>query len=174
VSFDAFATSTSPKEIPMPRIRALVLAGAALLLPACLAAQNTPATPVAPSHLAAARELIEAVRLSEVAAAGVNISIDEQIRADPALEPFRTTMKQWGAEIFASEEAKNAYAQLYASTFSEAELRQLVAFYRTPLGRKLATSQATLSMRGAEIGRTLAEARQADLTARLQSQMPKP
>lgn len=156
----------------MPRIRALALAGASLLLPACLAAQ--PATPIAPSHLAAARELIVAVRLGDVAAASVNATIDEQIRANPELEPFRTTMKEWAIGLFTTEEAKRAFAEVYASTFTESELRQLVAFYQTPLGQKVASSQATLSMRGAEIGRNLAEAHQADLMARIQSQMARP
>ena len=154
----------------MPRIRALALAGAALLLPVCLAAQSSPTA----SHLAAARELIETVRLVEVAAAGVNVTIDEQIRNNPELEPFRTTMKQWAIELFTTEEAKNAFAQVYASTFTESELRQLVAFYRTPLGQKVAASQTTLTVRGAEIGRNLAERHQADLMTRLQNQMTKP
>jgi hypothetical protein len=161
----------------MFRFRALVLGGA-LLLPVHAAAQDStavrPAAPVSASHLAAARELLEVVRLVEVAAAAVNISIDEQIRANPAMEPYRTTMKEWGSQIFATEEAKNAFAALYASTFSEAELRQLVAFYHSPLGQKLAASQTTLTVRGAEIGRGLAESHQADLMARIQAIQPKP
>lgn len=158
----------------MPRLRALALACGALLLPACLAAQSATTTPIAPSHMAAARAFIAVIRLPEVAAAGVNVSIDEQVRANPALEPFRTTMKQWGIELFNTDEAKNAFAEVYAATFTESELRQLIAFYQTPLGEKVAASQATLAVRGAEIGRNLAQAHQADLMARLQSQMPKP
>lgn len=154
----------------MSRLRALALAGAALLLPACLAAQPA----IAPSHMAAARDFVEALRLPEVAAAGVSVSIDEQIRANPALEPFRTTMKEWGAQLFATDEAKNAFAEVYATTFTEPELRQLVAFYQTPLGRKVAASQATLTARGAEIGRNLAQAHQADLMARIQGQVARP
>ena len=155
----------------MSRIRALALACGALLLPACLAAQSAP---IAPSHMAAARAFVDALRLPEVAAAGVNVSIDEQVRANPALEPFRTTMKEWGVQLFTTDEAKNAFAEVYASTFTESELRQLVAFYQTPLGQKVSASQATLTARGAEIGRNLAQAHQADLMARIQSQMDKP
>lgn len=157
----------------MPRLRALALACGALLLPVCLTAQPA-TTPIAPSHMAAARAFVDALRLSEVAAAGVNVSIDEQVRANPALEPFRTTMKEWGIALFTTDEAKNAFAEVYASTFTESELRQLVAFYQTPLGQKVAASQATLTARGAEIGRNLAQAHQADLMARVQSQMAKP
>lgn len=158
----------------MPRFRALAVA-CALLLPAGVAAQGAPPpVRIAPSHLAAARELVDAVRLVEVAATGVQVSIDEQIRGTPSLEPYRTLMKDWATSLFATDEAKNAFAGLYASTFTEAELRQLVAFYHTPLGMKLAGSQATLTVRGAEIGRNLAQAHQAELMARLQAAMAKP
>jgi hypothetical protein len=160
----------------MHRLRALVV-GCALLLPVGLAAQDSTAARAAPasaSHMAAARELLEAVRLQEVAAAGVRVSIDEQIRTNPGLEPYRTTMKEWATQIFAGDEAKNAFAALYAGYFSEAELRQLIAFYRTPLGQKLAGSQAVLTVRGAELGRSLAEAHQAELVARLEALTPKP
>jgi hypothetical protein len=159
----------------MLRFRTLVL-GCALLFPVRAAAQVQTLVPPSPSpsHLAAARELVDVVRLVEVAAVGVNVSIDEQIRGNPAMEPYRTTMKEWGSALFATDEAKNAFAGLYASTFTEAELRQLVAFYRTPLGQKLAGSQTTLTVRGAEIGRSLAQAHQADLVARIQALTPKP
>src|SRR6185503_20763421 len=98
--------------VPMRSLRALLI-GCALLLPAGLAAQDSTATrphpPIAPSHLAAARELLDAVHLQEVAAAGVRVSIEEQIRNNPMLEPYRTVMKEWAAEIFAGEEAKTAF-----------------------------------------------------------------
>lgn len=159
-------------------VRALIV-GCALLVPAGLAAQDPSSTsrvhpPIAPSHLAAARELLDVLHLQDVAAAGVQVSIDEQLRTNPALEPYRTVMKEWAAGIFAGDEAKNAFATIYAETFSEADLRQLVAFYRTPLGQKLANSQAALTVRGAEVGHNLATAHQADLMARIQAMQPKP
>lgn len=164
----------------MHRLRSLVL-GCALVLPVGAAAQvaapapaANPATPAfAASHMAAARELLDVVHLQEVAAAGVQVSIEQQIRTNPAMEQYRTVMKEWAADIFAGEEAKNAFAAVYARYFTEADLRALVAFYRTPLGQKLASSQATLATSGAEVGRQLAEAHQADLLARLEAATPK-
>jgi uncharacterized protein len=158
----------------MRTLSALVL-GCALLLPARAAAQGTaPTPPPTAGQIAAARELLEVMHLGEVSAVAVKVALDEQIRANPQLEPFRDAMIEWGKEIFASEEAKTAYATLYASAFSEADLRQLVAFYRTPLGQRLANSQVSLAAKGAEIGRQLATAHQADLMARLERIAPKP
>jgi uncharacterized protein len=158
----------------MRTLSALVL-GCALLLPARAAAQDTArTTPPTAGQMAAARELLEVMHLSEVSAVGVKVALDQQIRANPMLEPYRAAMNEWGTELFASEEAKTAFATLYAGAFSEADLRALVAFYRTPLGQRLASNQAALAERGAEIGRSLAEARQADLLARIQRLAPKP
>jgi len=158
------------------RILRALLVGCALFVPAGLAAQ-TPAParpPIAPSHLAAARELLEVLHLQDVAAAGVQVALEEQLRTNPALEPYRTVMKEWAASIFSADEAKTAFATIYAETFTEDDLRQLVAFYRTPLGQKLANSQAALTVRGAEVGHNLATAHQADLMARIQAMQPKP
>jgi hypothetical protein len=159
----------------MRTLSALVL-GCALLLPALAAAQGTttPATPPTAGQLAAARELMEVLRLQEVSAVGVKVGLDAQIRANPELEPYRAAMNAWGAEIFASEEAKTAFATLYAGAFSEADLRAMTAFFRTPLGQRFAAAQPTLAAKGAEIGRALATAKQADLMARIQRVAPQP
>ena len=149
--------------------------GCALLLPARAAAQDSVAIiPPSPGQMAAARELLEVMRLQDVSAIGVKVALDQQIRANPMLEPYRAAMHAWGTELFASEEAKTAFATLYANAFSEADLRALIAFYRSPVGQRLASNQAKLAEKGAEIGRSLAEARQADLLARIQRITPKP
>jgi hypothetical protein len=149
--------------------------GCALLLSARAAAQDaTAARTYPPSHLAAARELMEVMHLQEVSVTGVRVMLDAQIQSNPALAPYRTAMNEWGSELFSGDEAKTAFATLYASVFSEADLRGLIAFYRTPLGQRLASSQVTLTTRGAEIGRDLALAHQADLMARIQRLAPQP
>jgi hypothetical protein len=157
------------------RTFAALLLGCALLLPAGAAAQDTArTTPPTAGQMAAARELLEVTRMQEVSAATMKAVFDEQIRTNPQMEPYRAVMTEWGRELFTSEEAQTAFTTLYASTFSEADLRALIAFYRTPLGQRLAASQATLATKGGEIGRSLATARQADLMARLQRVTPQP
>lgn len=127
-----------------------------------------------PSHLQAAREYLEAVHVQQLAAAGVEVTLDQQIRTSPEMEPYRAAMMEWARELFASAEAKTAFAELYAEAFNEADLRALTAFYRTPLGQRVAQIQPKLAERGAEVGRRLAESHQADLVARLERVKPKP
>ena len=153
----------------MRRIAYLLSLVLALATPA--AAQQ--ARTYTPSHMAAAREYMEAMHVQQLAAAGVELSLEQQIRANPGMEPYRAAMMEWARELFASAEAKTAFAELYADAFSEADLRALTAFFRTPLGQRVAEIQPKLAERGAEVGRRLAEAHQADLMARLQRVKPK-
>lgn len=121
-----------------------------------------------PSHMAVARELLQAVQIQKVSMAGVESMITEQIRTNPQMGRYREAMLAWAREIFSSEEAIDAFAALYADAFSEEDLRALLAFYRTPLGQRVATMQPIMATRGADLGRRLAEGKQADLIARLQ------
>jgi hypothetical protein len=155
------------------RKRLLVL-GFALALAAPAAAQETTAPAIAPSHMAAARQFLDAVQIQKLTAAGAEATIGEQIRANPQMGRYRDAMLGWARDLFASEEAVTAFAQLYAEAFTEADLRALTAFYQTPLGQRLATNQTALAARGAALGRRLAESKQADLLARIQQVDAKP
>lgn len=147
----------------------LLLLGCTLLLPARGAAQGgTPAPPapassIAPSHLAAARQFLDLMHIQETAAAGMTVAMDQQVQANPGLAAYRGTMEKWARDLFASEEAVNAFATMYAETFTEPELRELITFYRSPIGQRLAGRQAELARRGAEVGQRLAQAHQAEL-----------
>ena len=153
--------------------RTLVLLGFAVALSTPAAAQETART-IAPSHMAAARELMGVVNAQQVAATAVEVMLEQQIETDPAMAPYRGAMLEWAREVFASDEARDAFSRLYAEEFSEEDLRALTAFYRTPLGKRLAESQGPLARRGGEVGRRLAESHQADLIARLAKVKAKP
>lgn len=150
--------------------RIVTLLGFVLALAAPAAAQDTtlPAHNFSPSHMAVARELLEAVQIQKVSMAGVEAMIGDQIRTNPQMGRYREAMLAWARDIFSSEEATNAFAALYAEAFNEEDLRALLAFYRTPLGQRVATMQPIMATRGADLGRRLAERKQADLIARLQ------
>lgn len=157
------------------RLAALMLLAGSLFA-APLAAQSSPAAAAdstaptngfAPSHMKAARGLLAAMRFEQAAVATAMMSFDQQVAADPEAGIFRDLVEEWMYEVFTSEEAKEAFAGAYAGSFSESELADLTAFYRTPLGSRVADLQADLAAKGAEIGQRLAGARQADLEERI-------
>lgn len=124
-------------------------------------------TAPSPDEMAAARTLIELVRLEETALAAGMQAFDQQAAATPGAAEFRDVVEAWMREVFGSEEARTAFARAYADALTEEELTGLVAFYRSPLGARLAVLQPTLAAKGAVIGQQLAEARRAELEGRI-------
>ena len=61
------------------------------------------------------------------------------------------------------------YARLYSETFSEEEIKELTAFYGTPLGKKVLKQTPNLTAAGVKIGAAAAEGKRADLISKLQA-----
>ncbi|HEX6037375.1 DUF2059 domain-containing protein [Longimicrobium sp.] len=160
------------------RITQILLAGSLAFIPAVAAAQpgNAPARPaeaaqVSDSELELATRLIQLADLQGTAMAGVKIMLDQQIQASPEMAPYRGVLEEWIMDVFKSPEATSSFAQIYAEAFTERELRDIVAFYQTPTGRRMAAEQGSLAAAGARVGEELAQANVADLMTRLGAAM---
>ena len=135
------------------RVVFLVIVAAA----APLRAQDTSATP-APGAIAAATRLLELMNVESVMRATTAATFAAQIKQQPSMAPVREVMQSWADSTMTLRALGPGLVRIYAQTFTEAELRQLIAFYQTPVGRKLATSSPELTRRGAEVGASIAEA----------------
>jgi hypothetical protein len=125
----------------------LVLAALAVATIAVLPAR---AQDIAAAHLAAGREFVEAK--GAVAAFDTAIpGIIDQVRGNflqtnpdlgkPLTEVATALRTEFGPR---RAEIVTILARSYALRFSEAELKEGVAFYRTPLGRKLVAEEPTV------------------------------
>lgn len=162
----------------MRMVRILLIA-CGLMMPAVGAAQPTttpgqPATEVSAASLSLARELTTLMDLAENASAGVDVMLDAMEAQNPELAQFRAVLQRWMRKILTSEEASVAFARMYAETFTEAELRDIVTFLRTPAGRRFAAAQGQLTRRGGELGQRLAEENQDELVRMLEAEMQSP
>ncbi len=161
----------------MRMLRTLSIA-CGLMIPA-LAGAQTPATPAQPpaavsaESMALAREFTSMLDLAGNASAGVEVMLDAMQSQNPQLSEFRGVLERWLHKIFSSEEAAAAFARMYAEAFTQAELRDVVTFMRTPSGRRFAAAQGELVRRGAEIGQRLAEENQAELMQMLEAEQRK-
>lgn len=165
------------------RIPRLFAVFALVLAPSLAAAQPSAATP--PSRPAGAEavpdvelqlglELVDAINLRETAILAVRVAMDQQLEAQPELTPFRDVLEGWAADLFRTPEAAQEFARMYAAAFTEAELRGLLAFYRSPLGQRMVAEQPGLMVGGEEIGQRMAEANMDDLMERLEKAMADP
>jgi hypothetical protein len=161
----------------MRMMRTLLLA-CGLMLPAVGAAQ-TPTTPAQPATVVSAEAMSLAMELTTLldlagnASAGVDLMLDAMEEQNPQLSEFRGVLQRWMRKIFSSEEAATAFARVYAESFTEAELRDVVNFMRTPSGRRFAAAQGELMRRGGEIGKRLAQENQGELMEMLEAEMQK-
>lgn len=122
---------------------------AALALAAPAAAQT-------PSQTAAANEFFKSVNMQAQLAATSGAMIDSEIGHNPGMQPYRDVMIAWLRKYMTWEAMKPELIKLYTETYTEAELKELAAFYKTTAGQKTLTKTPELmqktAMAGAKLG----------------------
>lgn len=134
-----------------PKLRASLLMAAFLSLATAFAAVPAGAQELAPEHLAIARKYIELTDKS---------GIYEVALVKTAVETMRTIITQnpeiskpvddaitKTLEVYKGKKSDllDQFARVYALNFTIEELQEIVAFYESPVGAKLATANATLN-----------------------------
>lgn len=132
---------------------------AVLFLPLALPAQQAakPST-----HEQAAREMYHLVGGAKAAEAGAEAMMGI-IRDNPEVAPYEDVFRAWFRKVFAEEGFESEVVALYMKSFSEAELREITAFYKTPVGQKSLALFPELMKQGAELGMRRAEEHAAEL-----------
>jgi hypothetical protein len=114
----------------------------AVLLLACAA--RPAAAQVAASHRAAIEELFAALGAEREMTAGVEAEIRAAATRNPALVEYQPLMLAHARRYLRWPDLKEDFIRVYARTYTEAEARQLAAFYRTPVGQKSLRVQSQL------------------------------
>lgn len=112
-----------------------------------------PAQELAPasSRERAARELYQLIGGANLAEAGAEAMLGP-IRENPELAPYEDVFRAWFRKVFAADDFESEVVRLYSEAFSEKELQELAAFYKTPVGQKALATMPELMKQGAEIG----------------------
>lgn len=88
---------------------------------------------------------------------------DQLIQSYPAISGSRKALEKFFEETVGYAALEADLAKIYTSAFTDAELRELINFYKSPVGRKSSREMPRLYALGADLGRQKVEARQADL-----------
>ena len=129
-------------------LMAAALALVALARPAH--AQDTTAV-LPPARVRAAEDLIAAMDIEHTYPRTLDTMIEQQKRANPMVGQYEQVMRDFFARYIGWQQVRSDFVRIYAETYTENELRQLAAFYRTPLGRRLMETMPALSARSAEL-----------------------
>ena len=134
-----------------------------VLLAALLAVGARPAAAQEPLRHELALQLLEAMRMPEQIQASLATVAATQARMNPDLPGLGDLLREFLTRYVTWDALKNEYAELYAGAFTEEELREMAAFYRTPTGQKLARATPQLSAMGAQLGERVMRAHAAEL-----------
>ena len=132
-----------PSVILLAAGLALALTLSALPASSQQAQQPAPLKPASPSALAAARDLLTVKNVSQVYASAVpNIvqrTKDAFLANNLSYQKDLNEVALVVAQNLAGREKEigEQMAKIYASDFTEQELKDLTAFYKTPIGQKL-------------------------------------
>ena len=86
------------------------------------------------------------------------VSIVSESAFTPYIDQFSTMVAEENKEVFMSEinktfpELYKAIATIYMEEFTHDEIKELLAFYETPIGKKLASKTGDLSQKGMVAG----------------------
>lgn len=123
----------------------------------------------AASHLDAATELLGEMDMERQMIGGASAMADAMVFQNPMMIPYRDVVIAWASKYMTWDNLQGEFARLYADAYSEDELRQLTAFYKTPVGRKTVELGPALMKQGAEIGARLAAKHSADMEEMIRS-----
>lgn len=121
------------------------------------------------SHRGAVMELFQSMDMARLMNGGMEASLKAQIQANPALARYETQMRAFFAKYMSWDSLKDEFATMYMKSFTEAELKELVAFYKTSIGKKALRVMPLMMQQGAEVGTQRVQAHMAELMAILQA-----
>lgn len=106
------------------------------------------------SHRAAAESLLEVTQTEQQMAQSRDQLLELQVRQNPALAPHEDRLRAFFAKYLAWERLKPEIVQIYMNEFAEEDLRNMIAFYQTPSGRKAIAKMPKLLAQTTEVSRT--------------------
>ena len=99
-------------------------------------ASATPsATPNAAAGAAAAQDLLKAMKIQGSLTDTTAAMIDSEIARNPGLTPYREIMLQWLRKYMTWDAMQPELVKMYATTFTEPELKEMAKFYGSPTGQ---------------------------------------
>lgn len=128
-------------------------------------------TSLTASHSLAINDLFDAMMVGAQMSVGVDIALRSLMHS--GMEPYADVIRNFLTSIMSLDALRGPLTDMYASRFTEAEVKDLTAFYSTPLGRRLAAEAPSLAAEGALLGQRSAQERMPELIAALEQEQSK-
>lgn len=116
-----------------------------------------PAVAQTPSQVAAANELFKIMKLENQIVPTSAAMIESEIGRNAGMQAYRDVMLTWLRKYMTWDAMKPELIKLYTEAYTEAELKELAAFYKTPVGQKSLAKMPELMQKTAMIGGKLGQ-----------------
>lgn len=128
----------------MNRLPILPLMGALLLSPAPLPGEES-------GHRQAIEELFEVLGMERAHKAGMEQMLAVQVQQNPQIGLFGDVHRRFFEKHMSWESLRGEFIVVFMEEFSERDIRELIAFYRTPTGQKTVTKLPVLMSEGSRL-----------------------
>jgi uncharacterized protein len=125
-------------------------------------------TPRDDKHYKAAEELLLTMNMKQAIGESLDQMLALQLKNNPNLQPAEATLKQFFNKYMSWEALREDYIKIYMEEFTEKELKDMMAFFRTDTGKKMAAKQSVLMMKGAQLGQNKVKEHMGELQDMLQ------
>jgi hypothetical protein len=105
-----------------------------------------------PSHVQAAEDLFRTMKFDTLMDQAIDTILKAQAEQKPELAKVQDVVRPFLAKYMSWDALKPQLVAIYTDTFTEAELREVNAFYKTPTGQKAITAMPALMQKGMAIG----------------------
>lgn len=135
--------------------------------------QMTPARATEQTHRQAAEALLDLMDMDKLMSESIDQMLEMQVKQNPAIGPFKEEMKKFLSKYMSWASMKEDMVKIYTAEFTEQELKELLAFYQTPLGKKTVAKMPKLMAKGAELGQQRVQEHLPELQKAIQEQAAK-
>jgi hypothetical protein len=120
----------------------------------------------------AAVDLLSLMDMENLLKQGIEQELNAQLQGTPMAATLGPKIKGFLSRYLTWKTLEPEFVALYQKSFSEEELTQLIAFYKSPLGKKTIAVMPRLQMQGAQIAKTKVQAHMNELLQMLQAAPP--
>ena len=150
--------------------RHVILIAVMVAMPLCSALAEEKAKD---THLEAAMRLLEITNSEKTMDASVNQMITIQVKQNPMLAPYENVLRSFLKKYVGWDALKDDLAKIYKEEFTEKELNDIIAFYKTPTGKKAAQKLPALMRKGAQLGAKRVQANLGELKEMIREEQAK-
>lgn len=95
--------------------------------------------------------LLEAEGVPQMMEQTLRSTLATQMKEAPELMPFRKAFESYLRETISYEAQKEDLARIYLTVYTPDDIRELIRFYQTPIGRKKAAAGARIAVAATEM-----------------------